>query len=152
MRRARKVPPDKIAGLTVGLLDISKPRGNIFLDRIEERLTERGVAVKRYEIDFDRIPAALLDAEGHPILAAFEYQATHDVVIVNGVGEGMVNVCGEGGDIAIGDLIVTSSMQGKGMRQPDGIVRNTTVAKSREAVAFSSQTEVKQIACIYLCG
>ena len=48
-RRARKAPPDKIAGLTVGLLDISKPRGNIFLDRIEQRLGETGVAVKRYK-------------------------------------------------------------------------------------------------------
>ena len=48
-RRARKAPPDKIAGLTVGLLDISKPRGNIFLDRIEQRLGEEGVAVKRYK-------------------------------------------------------------------------------------------------------
>lgn len=47
-RRMRKSPPDKIAGLTVGLLDISKPRGNIFLDRIEQRLGEKGVAVKRY--------------------------------------------------------------------------------------------------------
>lgn len=47
-RRLRKAPPDKIAGLTVGLLDISKPRGNVFLDRIEQRLGEKGVAVKRY--------------------------------------------------------------------------------------------------------
>ena len=47
-RRTRKAPPDKIAGLTVGLLDISKPRGNVFLDRIEQRLGEKGVAVKRY--------------------------------------------------------------------------------------------------------
>lgn len=47
-RRARKAPPDWIAGLTVGLLDISKPRGNIFLDRLEQRLGEQGVAVKRY--------------------------------------------------------------------------------------------------------
>lgn len=48
VRRARRVPPDKIVGLTVGLLDISKPRGNVFLDRIERRLVEKGVAVKRY--------------------------------------------------------------------------------------------------------
>ena len=45
VRRARKVPPDKIAGLTVGLLDISKPRGNIFLDRIEERVIQREIAL-----------------------------------------------------------------------------------------------------------
>ena len=49
VRRARRVPPDNIAGLTVGLLDISKPRGNIFLDRIEQRLADKGVTVKRYK-------------------------------------------------------------------------------------------------------
>lgn len=37
-----------LEGKTVGLLDISKPRGNVFLDRIAERLTERGIAVERY--------------------------------------------------------------------------------------------------------
>jgi hypothetical protein len=40
--------PESLAGLTVGLLDISKPRGDIFLDRIEERLTAVGANVKRY--------------------------------------------------------------------------------------------------------
>ncbi len=35
-------------GVTVALLDISKPRGDVFLDRIEARLHERGVATKRY--------------------------------------------------------------------------------------------------------
>ena len=40
--------PESLAGLTVGLLDISKPRGNVFLDRVEERLTSLGSTVKRY--------------------------------------------------------------------------------------------------------
>jgi len=40
--------PDSLAGRTIGLLDISKPRGNIFLDRLEERLTGAGVRVLRY--------------------------------------------------------------------------------------------------------
>jgi len=35
-------------GQIVGLLDISKMRGDIFLDRLEERFVERGVRVKRY--------------------------------------------------------------------------------------------------------
>ena len=35
-------------GLTVGLLDISKPRGDVFLDRLEALLTERGMRVERY--------------------------------------------------------------------------------------------------------
>ena len=77
---------------------------------------------------------------------------TYDAVIVNALGEGQINVCGEGGDIAAGDLIVTSSTAGKGMKQSDDIVRSKTVAKAREAVTFSSPSEVQQIACIYLCG
>ena len=32
----------------IGLLDISKPRGNVFLDRLQGRLTEFGVRVERY--------------------------------------------------------------------------------------------------------
>jgi hypothetical protein len=40
--------PASIKGLTIGLLDISKPRGNLFLNRIEELLTERGAKVLRY--------------------------------------------------------------------------------------------------------
>jgi len=35
-------------GKTIGLLDISKPRGNVLLDRLEEKLRERGADVKRY--------------------------------------------------------------------------------------------------------
>jgi hypothetical protein len=77
---------------------------------------------------------------------------TYNNTVINGVGEGAVNVCGEGGDIAIGDLITTSSISGKGMKQSDNIMRSTTVAKAREAVTFSSPTEVKLVACIYLCG
>ena len=71
---------------------------------------------------------------------------------VNSVGEGQINVCGEGGNINAGDLIVTSSMVGKGMKQSDNIVRNITVAKARESVIFNGATDVKTIACIYLSG
>ena len=37
-----------LSGVTVGLLDISKPRGDLFLSRIEERLSKAGASVKRY--------------------------------------------------------------------------------------------------------
>jgi hypothetical protein len=40
-------PPD-LEGLSIGLLDISKPRGDVFLDRIEEQLRRRGWQVRRY--------------------------------------------------------------------------------------------------------
>ncbi len=46
--RERLARPDRLDGLTVGLLDISKPRGDVFLDQIEWQLTQRGVTVKRY--------------------------------------------------------------------------------------------------------
>ena len=46
--RERLARPDKLEGLVVGLLDISKPRGDVFLDRLDARLTERGITVKRY--------------------------------------------------------------------------------------------------------
>ena len=46
--RARLARPASLTGLTVGLLDISKPRGNVFLDRLEERLVGVGANVKRY--------------------------------------------------------------------------------------------------------
>ena len=46
--RALTARPAALDGLAVALLDISKPRGNVFLDRIEQRLGEKGVAVKRY--------------------------------------------------------------------------------------------------------
>ena len=41
--------PPSLNGRTVGLLDISKPRGDVFLDRLERRLTEAGAVVKRYK-------------------------------------------------------------------------------------------------------
>jgi hypothetical protein len=40
--------PPSLDGMTVGLLDISKPRGDIFLSRLEERLTAAGATVRRY--------------------------------------------------------------------------------------------------------
>ena len=72
--------------------------------------------------------------------------------VINSVGEGAVNVCGEGGNIQIGDLIVTSSIAGKGMKQADDIVRSCTVARARESVTFATVSEVKLVACIYVCG
>ena len=35
-------------GATIGLLDISKPRGSVFLDRVEQLLRKQGAVVRRY--------------------------------------------------------------------------------------------------------
>lgn len=82
----------------------------------------------------------------------YEVKDQYDYVAINSLGEGQLLVCGRGGDLEAGDLIVASSMPGKGQKQADDIVRGYTVAKSRENVTFSSPDEVKMVACIYLCG
>ena len=46
--RQRLERPGSIAGKRIGLLDIAKPRGEVFLDRLDELLVERGVTVRRY--------------------------------------------------------------------------------------------------------
>jgi len=77
---------------------------------------------------------------------------SHDYIYTNSLGEGQVNVCGESGDIAIGDLIVSSGTAGKGMKQSDDVIRSSTVCKAREAITFAQASDTGQIACIYLCG
>ena len=37
-----------IEGSIIGLLDISKPRGDVFLNQLEKRLTEHGATVLRF--------------------------------------------------------------------------------------------------------
>jgi hypothetical protein len=46
--RPRLPRPENLDGLTVGILDIAKARGDVFLHRLGDRLGERGVAVKYY--------------------------------------------------------------------------------------------------------
>ncbi len=46
--RGRTLRPVSLEGRTVGLLDIAKPRGDVFLDRLEELLAARGVEVLRF--------------------------------------------------------------------------------------------------------
>jgi len=48
IRRALAVRPPRLRGV-VGLLDIRKPRGDVFLDRLAQRLRERAsIEVRRY--------------------------------------------------------------------------------------------------------
>ena len=49
---AERPRAERLAGLegqTVGLLDIAKMRGDIFLDQLESRLVERGARVLRFK-------------------------------------------------------------------------------------------------------
>jgi hypothetical protein len=79
-------------------------------------------------------------------------KASHNLGVVNSVGEGQINVCSQGGDIALYDMLTTSGVAGKAMRDD---VRDPryTVAKALEPVDWASEPEsVKMIACVYLCG
>ena len=40
--------PASLEGKVIGLLDIIKPRGDVFLDRLETLLNERGLQTKRF--------------------------------------------------------------------------------------------------------
>jgi len=47
--RERATRLDTLEGKTVGLLDISKARGDLFLDRLQEKLEARGAKTMRYQ-------------------------------------------------------------------------------------------------------
>jgi hypothetical protein len=47
--RERLPRPSSFDGHVIGLLDISKPRGDVFLDQLQLRLTEAGAQVRRYK-------------------------------------------------------------------------------------------------------
>jgi hypothetical protein len=48
VERALTARPPSLEGKTVGLLDITKARGDVFLNRLDELLVERGLTVERY--------------------------------------------------------------------------------------------------------
>ena len=55
--RPRLDRPESLEGLRFGLLDIAKTKGDIFLDRLEQQLAERGFEVKRYAKPTNTRPA-----------------------------------------------------------------------------------------------
>lgn len=48
VKRERVAPPTSLDGLTIGLLDIGKARGDVFLDQLETGMSARGLKVRRY--------------------------------------------------------------------------------------------------------
>ncbi|ALU41949.1 hypothetical protein [Pseudoalteromonas rubra] len=82
-----------------------------------------------------------------------EYRDTHDAISFNALGEGVLNVCGQGGDIDTGDYLCSSAIRGKAMRQADQeFERPYTIAQARHPITFTHPDQVKQAAVIYLRG
>lgn len=48
-KRERLPRLKSLSGATIGLLDISKMKGDIFLNQLEKKLQDQGVTVKRYK-------------------------------------------------------------------------------------------------------
>jgi hypothetical protein len=71
--RARTGRPPSLEGRTVALLDISKARGDVFLDRLAEVLEARGLRVARYRKPTFAKPA--------PVDLRHEIATTCEVVI-----------------------------------------------------------------------
>jgi hypothetical protein len=71
--KSRSPRPKSLEGLTVGLLDISKPRGDVFLDQLEQRLHERGLRTERFKKPTFTKPA--------PVDLRHEIATTCDVII-----------------------------------------------------------------------
>lgn len=65
--------PASLDGLTIGLLDISKTRGDVYLDRLDEHFKERGLTTKRFKKPTFTKPA--------PVSLLQEIAAEVDVVV-----------------------------------------------------------------------
>lgn len=98
-----------------------------------------GVVVSRYPVDPDNLPAALVGFDG-PL-------DDYDVVVFNAVGEGLLLA---EGDLEPGDLLTSGAEPGVAVKQPDDIVRASTVAKCRQHLTAADG--VKLVAVIYLAG
>ncbi len=131
------------------------------LSTTSQQTTVVGVVTNQGPINQTNPPSALINREGtpdsddnYPAVANIATLAgTYDRISINAIGEGQVNVIGEGGDISPGDYICTSSTAGKGMKQSDDVYHSYTVAKAREGATWGGDPNVVQtIACIYLCG
>ena len=71
-------PADLAPNTVIGLLDISKHRGDVFLDEIDRQLTHHGYQVKRYA----------KPTYAHPASVALQQQiATECDVVVEGLAD-----------------------------------------------------------------
>jgi len=75
----------------------------------------------------------------------------YDAVFINAVGDGLIKVSADAGDIDNGDYL-TTDINGFAKRQRRDVLTNSTVAKALEDVVFSDPNEVRLIACTYHCG
>jgi hypothetical protein len=136
---------DKTLITTAGL---SSTITEVELSNRAEQKSVSGAIIQRFNLTTDNKPAAL------KLLSDIEYEAlisNYDLIQFNALGEGMLLVCGQNGNIEAGDYITTSSREGIAMKQSDDIMRNYTIAKARQSVDFLDN-EPRMIAVFYYAG
>jgi hypothetical protein len=132
----------------VGVISAYPPKGNVpgaMAKYVENITTSTNTVGTSTTITTSSVIIPILDPKYQDIYDA------NDLIIINSLGEGLINVCGEGGNIEAGDYITSSSIPGKGMKQADDLMHNYTVAKARESYTFTGN-EIYQLACSYHCG
>jgi hypothetical protein len=94
-----------------------------------------------------------------PIKTSFSNIVTSgNVYYVAAVGDSIkgdlqgFNVCNEGGEILAGDLLVTSSVPGRLMKQADDIIRASTVGKAMQDVTFNDKGQADDVYGFIYCG
>ncbi|AOT08264.1 phage tail protein [Pseudoalteromonas luteoviolacea] len=134
----------------VNMSDISNAICEMGVSNQAAQRSVRGVFVSSRPIT-TQLPAGLSGFRGFQKF--IEYKHSHDIIEFNALGEGVLNVCGQGGDIEAGDYLCSSDIRGKAMRQAEqDFERPFTIAQARHSVTFTSSTQIKKIAVIYLRG
>ena len=150
---------DVIYDSDIHIIDINQTYGKLTATTTAYDTRVVGVVSKEYVTDYQSILDMISLDRDQNILP--EYVDFIDFIITNGyrlyrtnsIGEGLVNVCSENGNISAGDFICSSNTLGKAMKQDDGILHNYTVGKARESVDWSAEpSTTKMIACTYHCG
>lgn len=113
-----------------------------------------GVMGSREKFNQNSVPVGLKVFFEDSDIPDYNYiEKTYDCCLIHALGEGVINVCNDGGNIYAGDYICSSSRPGKGMRQDDDLLHNYTVAKAREdCIWLDGEDDIRTIACIYHCG
>lgn len=129
------------------IANISNAIGTAYVPNkaFDERV--RGVYIANKPLRAYQKPASLIDR-----LDVRKIAKKYNLISFNAVGEGVMNVCGQNGNIEPNECICSSDMKGKGMGQKTKIANGATVAINRFPVKFDNPRQVKQVAVIYVKG
>ncbi|MBQ4840046.1 phage tail protein, partial [Pseudoalteromonas luteoviolacea] len=123
----------------INIADVSNALCEMGISHRAEQRNVRGVFTHRSPLNSK--PIGLAGFRGAQ--QYWHYQGTHDLIEFNALGEGVLNVCGQGGDIEAGDYLCSSDIPGKAMRQADqDFERPFTIAQARHSVTFTSSTQI----------